>query len=110
MARCIFCGRCEEVCPTHAIQLSSEFELAVTRKADLYEQAYFALAPCQACGHYFSPQKAIELVEDTLNQAKMPLHYHQRLHLCPDCKRKQSLLQQPTLSAHACSQKECCDE
>ncbi len=55
MARCIFCGRCEEVCPTHAIALSPEFELAVTNKADLYEEARFALAPCTLCGTYFAP-------------------------------------------------------
>ncbi len=29
LGRCIFCGRCEEVCPTAAIKLSQEYELAV---------------------------------------------------------------------------------
>lgn len=36
LRRCIYCGRCEEVCPTRAIQLTNNFELTVTNKADLY--------------------------------------------------------------------------
>jgi hydrogenase-4 component H len=46
IGRCIYCGRCEEVCPTHAIRLSKEFELAVTRKEDLYVRATFRLQHC----------------------------------------------------------------
>ncbi|AVP84369.1 formate hydrogenlyase complex iron-sulfur subunit [Aeromonas hydrophila] len=95
MARCIFCGRCEEVCPTRAIALSPEFELAVTNKADLYEEARFVLAPCTLCGTYFAPSKLVALVEDTLKQAGTPLTTPERLHHCPDCKRKQSMLSQP---------------
>lgn len=95
LGRCIFCGRCEEVCPTRAIALSPEFELAVTNKADLYEEARFALAPCTLCGTYFAPSKLVALVEDTLKQAGTPLATPERLHHCPDCKRKQSMLSQP---------------
>ncbi len=58
MARCIFCGRCEEVCPTRAIALSPEFELAVTNKADLYEEARFALAPLHPVRHLLCPEQA----------------------------------------------------
>ena len=93
--RCIFCGRCEEVCPTHAIALSPNFEMAVTNKADLYEEARFALAPCTLCGTYFAPSKLVALVEDTLKQSGTPLATPERLHHCPDCKRKQSMLSQP---------------
>ena len=32
LGRCIFCGRCEEVCLTAAIRLSQEYELAVWKK------------------------------------------------------------------------------
>lgn len=95
MARCIFCGRCEEVCPTHAITLSPNFELAVTNKADLYEEARFALAPCALCGIYFAPARLVDLVEDTLAGAAKPLTHPERLHHCPECKRKQSMLNPP---------------
>ncbi len=32
---CIFCGRCEEVCPYQAIKLTQEYELASKTKEDL---------------------------------------------------------------------------
>jgi hydrogenase-4 component H len=32
---CIFCGRCEEVCPEGAIKLTQEYELASKTKEDL---------------------------------------------------------------------------
>jgi len=37
MLRCIFCGLCEEACPTEALHLTQEFELAdFTREALIY--------------------------------------------------------------------------
>lgn len=97
MARCIFCGRCEEVCPTRAITLSPTFELAVTNKADLYEEASFPLAACGECGDYFAPERLVSLVQDTLKQSATPLPEHDRLQLCPACKRRRSMLAQENL-------------
>ena len=38
-SRCIFCGMCEEACPTTAIQLTPDFELAEYKRQDLvYEK------------------------------------------------------------------------
>ena len=38
-SRCIFCGMCEEACPTTAIQLTPDFEMAEFRRQDLvYEK------------------------------------------------------------------------
>ncbi len=37
--RCIFCGFCEEACPTYAIQLTPDFEMCEYRRASLvYEK------------------------------------------------------------------------
>ncbi|WP_213056448.1 hypothetical protein, partial [Escherichia coli] len=36
LGRCIYCGRCEEVGPTRAIQLTNNFKLSVTSNAYLY--------------------------------------------------------------------------
>jgi NADH-quinone oxidoreductase subunit I len=37
MLRCIFCGFCVEACPTEALGMSGEYELATyTREAQLY--------------------------------------------------------------------------
>lgn len=35
-ARCIYCSLCEEVCPTGAIHMTPEYELARTRKDQVY--------------------------------------------------------------------------
>ena len=38
-SRCIFCGLCEEACPTTAIQLTPDFEMGEYRRQDLvYEK------------------------------------------------------------------------
>ena len=38
-SRCIFCGFCEEACPTHAIQLTPDFEMGeYTRQNLVYEK------------------------------------------------------------------------
>jgi hydrogenase-4 component H len=40
-ARCVFCGLCQESCPTGAIALSSDYELAVRAKPDLQTSVTF---------------------------------------------------------------------
>ncbi len=38
-SRCIFCGFCEEACPTYAIQLTPDFEMGEYRRQNLvYEK------------------------------------------------------------------------
>ena len=102
MARCIYCGRCEEVCPTKAITLSQNFELAVTRKEDLYEDAVFSLADCGQCGRPFVAQKLLEYVLDTLAQSggtKEQLKLRrQQLETCPECRRRNNMLDSENIS------------
>ncbi|MBI3951761.1 MAG: NADH-quinone oxidoreductase subunit I [Acidobacteria bacterium] len=33
-SRCMFCGYCQDVCPTYAIELTQDFELAIYRRKD----------------------------------------------------------------------------
>ena len=41
-SRCIFCGLCEEACPTTAIQLTPDFELGEFKRQDLvYEKKIY---------------------------------------------------------------------
>ena len=45
MLRCIFCGYCEEACPTNAIQLTPDYELGEYRRQDLvYEKEHLQIA------------------------------------------------------------------
>lgn len=45
------------MCPTRAIQLTNNFELTVTNKADLYTRATFHLQRCSRCERPFALQK-----------------------------------------------------
>jgi hydrogenase-4 component H len=40
-ARCVFCGLCQDACPTRAIELSNEFELSVRDAGDLVTRVEF---------------------------------------------------------------------
>jgi hydrogenase-4 component H len=93
--RCIFCARCEEVCPTGAIKLGSDFELASFTREDLTIQAVFRLVACVECGAYFASEKSQKYVISLLQQAGLPADVADDrlalLHLCPECRRKNDL-------------------
>ncbi|BDH47701.1 hydrogenase 4 subunit H [Salmonella enterica subsp. enterica serovar Choleraesuis] len=95
LGRCIYCGRCEEVCPTRAIHLSEDFELAVTRKEDLYVRATFRLQHCRSCQRPFAPEKSVSLAMDLLEQSGTSLAavntLREQFSTCPACKRKAAL-------------------
>ncbi|XBS70714.1 hydrogenase 4 subunit H [Acerihabitans sp. KWT182] len=95
LGRCIFCGRCEEVCPTRAIALSEEFEMAVTRKADLYVSATFALQACRVCHQPFIAKKSVEYAMALLAHSGLGDDAVEALRpqfeTCPECKRRQNL-------------------
>ena len=44
-ARCVFCGLCQEACPTGAIGLSNDFELTVRAADDLVTRVVFRPEP-----------------------------------------------------------------
>uniref|UniRef100_UPI00286AE278 4Fe-4S binding protein n=1 Tax=Nocardioides sp. TaxID=35761 RepID=UPI00286AE278 len=43
--RCILCGLCIEACPTRALTMTNEYELADTNRADLIYEKSDLLAP-----------------------------------------------------------------
>ena len=44
-SRCIFCGLCEEACPTTAIQLTPDFEMGEYKRQNLvYEKEHLLIA------------------------------------------------------------------
>jgi hydrogenase-4 component H len=90
--RCIYCARCEEVCPTGAIKLGSDFELTSFTRADLTVTAEFRLAACNCCGAYFAPAKELEYTLALLARAGLPPEEAAArdalLRACPECRRK----------------------
>ena len=91
--RCIYCGRCEEVCPTGAIRLSTEFELAVMNKSDFEETRVYSLKRCSACGEFFAPTKAVDYTARILSKldgddADVRLA-QESISMCMECKQKQ---------------------
>lgn len=104
LGRCIFCGRCEEVCPTKAIRLTPDFELSVRNKQDLYQETTFKTVNCQQCGQPFISYKelnyAIELLKQQSEHPEQIMHKLQVLHICPDCKRQNSLEKTANMEQH----------
>ena len=45
MLRCIYCGFCEDACPTEAITLGDNYELSFTDRRDAIYTKDFLLAP-----------------------------------------------------------------
>jgi hydrogenase-4 component H len=103
--RCIFCARCEEVCPTGAIKLGSDFELASFSRQDLTVRADFQLASCICCGAYFASAKSLDHVFALLEQAGLPeetaANRRALLGMCPECRRKIDLPRVKTIVQEA---------
>ena len=94
LGRCIFCGRCEEVCPTAAIKLSQEYELAVWKKEDFLQQSRFALCNCRICNRPFAVQKEIDYAIALLkhNGDSRAENHRESFETCPECKRQKCLV------------------
>nr|WP_318384753.1 hydrogenase 4 subunit H [uncultured Enterobacter sp.] len=104
LGRCIYCGRCEEVCPTHAIRLTEDFELAVTRKADLYVTATFRLQHCRVCERPFTPEKSLALAVALLvhqqGKPELAAFLRAQAEVCPACKRRAAVAQRDSVNVH----------
>ena len=48
LSRCMFCGLCEDACPTDALELTQDFELAnYTREGAIWDRETLERAPSQ---------------------------------------------------------------
>ena len=97
LTKCIFCGRCQEICPQEAISLTKEFELASTSKNNLKVTIEHNLLKCENCGAPITTEKQLDkIVERILSQidekarkiAEEDLPKY--IHLCRNCRRKLS--------------------
>jgi ferredoxin len=62
--RCTFCGRCAEVCPTDAIEMSKEYELSTEDPHDdLVGEYHIFMGPCERCGRCFETDSALDKLQ-----------------------------------------------
>jgi hydrogenase-4 component H len=52
-ARCMYCGRCADLCPEKAIAMTDRFELATGDRNDITESLELFMLTCQRCGRCF---------------------------------------------------------
>ena len=95
--RCIFCGRCEDVCPDEGIQLSSNFELATAEKEQASVVIEFSLQNCQDCGVPITTHKHLAKIQERLMKEIDPAikdtvskDLPRYLCLCPECRQQRS--------------------
>ncbi len=102
--RCLFCARCEEVCPeVGGITLSDKFELALTNKAKAHVSIKHKMIKCKGCGEPVTTSKQLERIKERILgkvDPSIPEEITQDLpkylELCPDCRKKQGY----TLDTH----------
>jgi len=79
--RCIGCGTCANLCPTHAIRIMDQGSVRMIRiREELIGQ--HPLERCQGCGKYYATERQVRFVEHRTEphaHVKTPHHY------CPAC-------------------------
>ncbi|NKQ41492.1 MAG: 4Fe-4S dicluster domain-containing protein [Sulfurovum sp.] len=94
--RCIYCGRCDEVCPTGAVALGDNFETAVRlNKEDLIETGELELQACVRCNVNFTTKRLIAYcIENFINvgwSKEQIDHKAVYIKTCPTCKKEESV-------------------
>ena len=94
MGRCIFCGRCEEVCPTAAIKLYARIRTGGDGRKRFLQQSRFALCNCRVCNRPFAVQKEIDYAIALLkhNGDSRAENHRESFETCPECKRQKCLV------------------
>lgn len=97
LSRCIFCGRCRDLCPEKGLELTPEFELSrtVTRKGDSVKVEHVvSLERCENCGRPTFPTKQIDAIRKRISEkidqanretALKDMEVYARY--CSDCRR-----------------------
>ncbi|HID90702.1 TPA: 4Fe-4S dicluster domain-containing protein [Candidatus Bathyarchaeota archaeon] len=69
--QCIFCGRCEDICPFEAVELGMEFELAYhppQRRQEAYVRSEVELKKCRICGNPIAPVRQLGWIREQVLQ------------------------------------------
>jgi predicted molibdopterin-dependent oxidoreductase YjgC len=85
--RCIGCGTCANVCPTHVIHVHDEENVrTVSIRAEVIGR--HPLATCEGCGKRFATPKFLEVAHDRAVDHHPDVKEHHRF--CPDCAKRLS--------------------
>jgi bidirectional [NiFe] hydrogenase diaphorase subunit len=79
--RCVCCGTCANLCPTHIIQVIDQGQLRTVKINDVVIGVQ-PLERCEGCGKYYATEKQVHLMEQRTEphtHVKLPHHY------CPGC-------------------------
>jgi formate hydrogenlyase subunit 6/NADH:ubiquinone oxidoreductase subunit I len=94
--RCIFCGRCEDICPEDGIALSDKFELAADDKKEADVSIEFKLVRCKQCNAVVSTPEHLAKVERIMENIdpriadEVAADLAKYENLCVECRRKLS--------------------
>ncbi len=89
-AKCTFCGRCIEACPTQALQMQTERPPIYHQPGALAVSYSMTYPPCQSCG------KPFRVANELLRQrayVEVSQQVENLLHLCPSCRQKEGFKQ-----------------
>lgn len=95
--RCVFCGRCEDICPEEGITLSNQFELATRDKDKTLVSIEFTLQQCTKCGAPITTPEHLEKIKERIEKNIDPViaeevirDLSKYMNLCIECRRKMS--------------------
>jgi len=97
LSRCIYCGRCQLICPQdEAIKLSQNWNLVTDKVDSVVSTITIDLRKCENCGTYFMPDKQVgaiidrikEKLEDSALKEQILHDVELASHYCPDCRKK----------------------
>jgi len=101
--KCIFCGRCQDICPEKAITLSEKFELATRDKNQALVSIKFNLKKCEKCGTPITTTNQLDKIKEKILEEIDPhvkdivsQDLPKYLNLCSECRRRMSY----TLDTH----------
>ena len=79
--RCIGCGTCANLCPTHAIRIIDQDGVRTIRIRDV-DIGHHPLERCEGCGKFYATEKHVALMASrTASHPQVKLHHH----YCPNC-------------------------
>ncbi|MGZ4903276.1 MAG: 4Fe-4S dicluster domain-containing protein [Halobacteriota archaeon] len=95
VTRCMYCGRCAEVCPVQALTMTEQFELSYDAPRGSFTTNDVALEPCAGCGSsyistrfYNEVQRRVLENVDASVKGVVAKDIEKYMRLCPQCKRR----------------------